>query len=131
MNKTTTKRKSGGASIARCIDPGMQPFFDALEMCSNSDDGKRVGKRKKKMAKKSNDNGNGVAGGEEQMEIDEEEEEAEEVGVSSSEEKKTKKRVGKKRKKKRLRSRNEYIDAGLEDEDGDDHFADLEGFVVD
>ena len=37
----------------------------------------------------------------------------------------------KRKKKKRLRSRNEYIDDGLENEDGDDAYADLEGFIED
>ena len=36
----------------------------------------------------------------------------------------------KNKRKKRLRSRNRYIDEGLEHEDGTDHYADLEGFVV-
>ena len=34
------------------------------------------------------------------------------------------------RRKQRLRSRNNYIDQGLEQEDGTDSYADLEGFVV-
>ena len=67
---------------------------------------------------------------ESRMEIEEDSsDEAFEVGRSVSPKKKRKKRNVKR--KKRLRSRNEYIDDGLEDEDGDDHFADLEDFVVD
>ncbi|KAJ1489521.1 hypothetical protein T484DRAFT_1779879 [Baffinella frigidus] len=42
-------------------------------------------------------------------------------------------RVGKKRKLPtgpRIRSRNAYVDACLEDEEGDDSYADLEDFIV-
>ena len=202
MKKKTTKRKSG-TSIARCIDPGMKPFFKALHVetllksgwasDNEDDDGvaeeeaeeeeeeslrgadssgsgdKKKPKRKKKLAKKSkmtrgSDEGNSGDSGdsdggnkgtkrkkemanksknhgdsddnydpeedESRMEIEEDSsDEAFEVGRSVSPKKKRKKRNAKR--KKRLRSRNEYIDDGLEDEDGDDHFADLEDFVVD
>jgi hypothetical protein len=213
MKKKTTKRKSG-TSIARCIDPGMKPFFKALHVetllksgwasDNEDDDGvaeeeaeeaeeeeeeslrgadssgsgdKKKPKRKKKLAKKSkmtrgsdDDNSGDESGGdsgdsgdsgggnkgtkrkkemanksknhgdsddnydpeedESRMEIEEDSsDEAFEVGRSVSPKKKRKKRNAKR--KKRLRSRNEYIDDGLEDEDGDDHFADLEDFVVD